>query len=373
MPSLFLTHAAKGRRIVLWSLVCFAVSQLVLSVYLDIRRPEIRDPVYGLRLRSLQARLAESPKAPLLLVLGSSRVKYSVWPGAMDIRTRTGEVPIIYNFGIDAMGPIRSLMYLRRLLAEGIHPDWLLVEIWPLLFTEANIFQEARQVPIEDDVHWRDVPLVCRYFHNDLMVMHQGLRSNLLPISAFRSPLIDASVRFLLPRQQADDMGRRLHDWLPSDSGGWFPMPEVWKLNTPQRQRGIERTAADMKTLMDPLVMDPHSIAAVNELLHDCRQHGIQVALVLLPEHSLCRSWYSPQARAVFAEYLKQVLQQHRVPIADTRTWVPDEDFADDYVHMQCKGVPRFSERLGREVVQPVVQGVSLDRHILFAEDASAR
>lgn len=373
MPSLFLTSAAKGRRIVLWSLVCFALSQLALSLYLDQRRPEIRDPVYGFRLRSLQARLAESPKAPLLLLLGSSRVKYSICPGAMDICTRTGERPVIYNFGIDAMGPIRSLMYLRRLLAEGIHPDWLLMEVWPLLFTEANIFQEARQVPIEDDVHWRDVPLVCRYFRNDLAVMHQVLRSNLLPISAFRSPLIDATVRFLLPQQQADEMSRRLHDWLPDDDGGWFPMPEVWKLNTPQRQRGIERTAADMKALMDPLVMDPRGNAALSELLEDCRRHGIQVALILLPEHSLTRGWYGPQARAVVGDYLGRLQQKYRVPIVDTRTWVPDDDFADDYVHLQCKGVPRLSVRLGREVVQPLVQGRALDRRILFVEDAAAR
>lgn len=373
MPSLFLPSAAKGRRILLWSLASFAVSQLALSVYLDKRRLEIRDPVYGLRLHTLQARLAESPHAPLFLVLGSSRVKYSVWPGAMNVRPRRGEPPVVFNFGIDAMGPIRSLMYLRRLLADGVHPDWLLLEVWPPLFTEVGIFQEARQVPVEDDLHWRDVPLVCRYFLGEPAVMHQGLRSNFLPISAFRSPLLADAASFLLPRQKAEEMARQLRQGRPDDRGGWFPMPEVWKLNTPRRRRAIERNAEDMKSLMDPLVVDPRSDAALRELLEVCRRHGIQAMLILLPEHSRTRGWYASRTRAWLRAYLARLQQEFQVPTVDARAWAFDEDFADDYLHMRAKGVPRFSERLGREVVQPLVWGTPPERGVLFAADASAR
>src|SRR5579864_5169313 len=152
MPSLFLTSAGKGKRAVLWTLAGVALSQLVLSIYLDRRRLETRDPLYGHRLHSLQARLAESPDAPLFLILGSSRVKYSVCPSAMQIHTASGvPTPIVYNFAMNGMGTIRELMYLRRLLADGIRPKWLLIEIWPPLWAESGFFREARMVEGEDD------------------------------------------------------------------------------------------------------------------------------------------------------------------------------------------------------------------------------
>jgi hypothetical protein len=369
MPSLFLTTAAKGRRIVFWSLVCIALTQLVLSFYLDKRCLEIRDPVYGCRLRSLQARLAESPNTPLLLILGSSRVKYGVAPGAMKVRARTGESPFIYNFGFDAMGHIRALMYLRRLLADGVRPDFLLVEVWPPCWTEGGIFHEALAVPVADDLHWYDIPLLCRYFFDEKDVVRLGLQKSLLPISAYRSQLLQTTVRSLLPRGQADEMARHLHDEQPRDERGWFPMPEIWRQSTPERRCRIEREAKKTKALLDSLVVNPRSDTALREILEQCRRHGIRAALIFLPEHSRTRSWYSPRVLATVRDYLGQLQKEFRVPVVDVRTWVPDEDFADDYVHMRSQGVPRFSERLGREVVQPLMQGTPLDSRVLFVED----
>src|SRR5262245_22645481 len=143
MPSLFLTSAGKGKRIVLWSLAGIALSQLVVSIYLDHRRLETRDPLYGHRLHSLQARLAEAPNAPLFLILGSSRVKYSVCPSAMTIPVAPGApAPIVYNFAMNGMGTIRELMYFHRLMADGIRPNWLLIEVWPPLWAEEGFFRE---------------------------------------------------------------------------------------------------------------------------------------------------------------------------------------------------------------------------------------
>src|ERR1700736_400335 len=101
MPRFFLVPAAKGRRSVVWTVLCFAASQLALWTYLDSRHPEVRDPLYALRLGSLQTRQAESPHSPLVLFLGSSRIKYGVWPAAMKVRCGEGAAPpVIYNFGI---------------------------------------------------------------------------------------------------------------------------------------------------------------------------------------------------------------------------------------------------------------------------------
>jgi hypothetical protein len=371
MPSLFLTSAAKGRRIVLWSFVCFAVSQMILSVYLDKWRPEIRDPLYGYRLRSLQARLAESPHAPLFLVMGSSRVKYSVSPSVMNVPWRDGSSPpVIYNFGINGLGTIRELMYLRRLLADGVRPDWLLVEVWPPLWAESGFFRESRLILGTDDLRWRDIPLVWRYFFKERDVVRHGLRKWLLPISDYRSWLLASTVDVLLPRKQVKDMTELVGDWLPPDHNGWFPLP--WEAATAaDRQRAIEHGAEEMKPMVDPLNIDPRSDSALRELLSECRRQGIKAALILMPEHSRTRGWYSPQALALVQRYLSQLQQEHSVPIVDTRTWAPDEDFAD-YCHMANKGVPAFSARLGREVVQPLIEDRPLSPSVLFAGDRSS-
>jgi hypothetical protein len=369
MPSFFLTPAAKGKRIVLWTLVCFAASQMALSLYLVKRRPEVRDPLYGLRLCSLRTKRAESPKAPLFLILGSSRVKYSVWPGAMKVHGREGEPPpVVYNFGVNGLGPIRELMYLRRLLADGVRPDWLLVEVWPPLWPEAGYFTESRMVLGEDDLRWRDIPLVGRYFLKEQGVVRYGLRKWLLPISDYRGRLLEATAHVLLPHAQARESAEHVRDWLPKDDTGWFPLP--WGATTAEgRRRAIEHGAEEMKPLVDPLNIDPRSDSALRELLTECRRHDIQVALILMPEHSRTRGWYPPQAHELVGSYLNRLRQDYPVPIVDTRAWAPDEDFAD-YCHMGTNGVPAFSERLGREVVQPLIDGKPLSDSVLFTDAA---
>ncbi|HEY7310436.1 MAG TPA: hypothetical protein VH643_13810 [Gemmataceae bacterium] len=369
MPKLFLTSAGKGKRIVLWTLAAFAISQLALSIYLDKRRPEVRDPLYGFRLHSLRARLAESPGAPLFLALGSSRVKYSVWPDAMKVHGQEdAPPPVVYNFGINGMGTIRELMYLRRLLADGIRPEWLLLEVWPPLWAEDGFFRESRMILGEDDLRWRDIPLVCRYFRKERDVLRQGLRKWLMPISDYRGRLLEAAEQVIRPYKQSEDTKRHLVDWRPRDRGGWFPLP--WGAPTPEaRHRAIEHGAEEMKPLVDPLHIDPRSDSALRELLAECQKRDIKVALILMPEHSRTRGWYPPQALTLMHQYLARLKQEYPVPIVDARRWAPDKDFAD-YCHMDTAGVPAFSERLGLEVVQPLVEGEPLRAAVLLADEA---
>jgi hypothetical protein len=370
MPSLFLTSAGKGKRIVFWTLIGAVLSQLGLSIYLDQRRLETRDPLYGHRLRSLQARLAESPNAPLFLILGSSRVKYSVCPGAMSIHAAPGEpTPIVYNFAMNGMGAIRELMYLRRLLADGIRPKWLLVEVWPPLWAEAGFFREARMVQGEDDLHWRDLPLLYRYFRNDRDLVRLAVRKSFLPLRTYRDLLLAVSAQSLLTTTNLDGIQKRVEDSLPADRNGWFPLP--WETITPEsKQRGINDGIEKIKPLLEDLHLDPRSDRALRELLEDCRRNGIKTALILMPEPSWTRGWYSPQTRIFVREYLTRIQEQERVPIIDARAWQSDADFADSS-HMARVGVPAFSARLGREVVQRLIEDRPFACKVLFAGSPS--
>lgn len=365
MPSIFLTSAGKGKRAVLWTLAGVALSQFVLSIYLDYRQLETRDPLYGHRLHSLQRRLAESPNAPLFLILGSSRVKYSVCPCAMTVRATPGApAPIVYNFAMNGMGTIRELMYLRRLLADGIRPNWLLVEVWPPLWAEAGFFRESRMVQGEDDLHWRDLPLLYRYFRNDRDLLHLAARKSLLPLRTYRDLLLASSAQALLAPANLREIEKRIEDSLPADKDGWFPLP--WETITPEaKQRGLLDGIEKIKPLLEDLHPDPRSDRALRELLEECRRHDIKTALILMPEPSCTRGWYSPQTRVLVREYLSRIQQQEQVPIIDARAWQADDDFADTS-HMARVGVSAFSARLGREVVQPLIEDRPFNPDILF-------
>ncbi|MGH7168718.1 MAG: DUF1574 family protein [Gemmataceae bacterium] len=367
MPRFFLTSANKGKRIVLWTLACFAVSQLVLSIYLDKRQLEMRDPLYGYRLNRLRERLAKSPSPPLFLILGSSRVKYSIWPSALKLHAPKNTFqPIVYNFGMNGMGTIRELMYFRRLLADGVRPNWILLEVWPPLWAEAGFFREAHMIQGEDDLHWRDWPLVCRYFRRDVDVLRQALRRSFLPISDYRTPLLGSVLQTMLPREQIKEINRKVRQCSPDDRGGWFPLP--WEIKTPEAKRHAQKDGEEkIKPLLQPVRIDPRSDAALRELLTECRQRGIKVALILMPEPSRTRGWYTPRANAVVRDYLNQVQHDYPLPIIDTRTWVQDDDFMDT-CHMGQNGIPAYCERLGRDVVQPFIEDRPLASKVLFAE-----
>ncbi len=366
--SYFLTHAAKGKRAVFWTLLCFAAVQLALWAYLDCRHVAVRDPLYGVRLRSLQSLVSDSPNAPLVLVLGSSRVKYGLRPAAMQVTSNDGPPPVIYNFGLNGMGTIRERMYFRRLLADGVHPDWLLLEVWPPLWAEAGYFKEARMVRHEDELHWRDAPLVYRYFLREPEVYLWGMRKCLVPLLAYRTRLLHSTVRSLLPRPQVRRLALGMKDWDPADRSGWFPFP--WERKTPEEKRiALEQGNEQLKPLLDPLHIDPRSDDALRGLLDECRARGIRVGLVLMPEHSLTRGWYTPQARALIRDYLAGLDRAYHIPIFDTREWVADKDFAD-FCHMMPQAAAPFSQRFGREIIQPLLQSQAPTRNVLFRDTA---
>lgn len=372
MPSLFLTPANKGKRIVLWTLIGAAVCQLALSIYLDKRRLELRDPLYGYRLNHLRKGLAESPDSPLFLIMGSSRVKYSVWPSAMKIPSGGNAAkPLVYNFGLNGMGTIRELMHFRRLLADGIQPKWLLVEIWPPLWAENGFFRESCMVQGEDDVHWRDLPLVCRYFLKERDVLWLALQKCFIPIRAYREPLLAFSVQSLLSPAKLHEFKRRIEETLPPDGGGWFLLPGEW--TTPEAKRNAWLAGErELKPLVQPVCIDPRSDTALRELLAECRRRDIKVALILLPEPSRTRSWYTTPANTLVRDYLIRLRNDYPVPVIDARTWVSDDEFTDS-CHMAPKGVPAFSERLGREVVQPLIEDKPLASRILFGGQDAER
>ncbi len=102
--------------------------------------------------------------------------------------------------------------------------------------------------------------------------------------------------------------------------------------------------------------IDPDLDGATRELLALCRARGIKVTLLLTPENSEFRSWYGPRGEQHLQEYLARLRREFGVETIDARQWVADVHFCDPH-HLKTSGATVFTERLGREVLQPLIAG----------------
>lgn len=351
MPNIFLTSGERGKRAVFWCLGFFLVSQAALGYYLHRRRPELRDPVFGDRIRLLKEQRAADPDSPLLLIVGSSRAMNGIAPAALpQWPSDAGRKPLIYNFALSGSGSMRVLMMFRRILKEGIRPDYLLIETWPPMWAEDGGFDE-KAIIAQDDLHWSDVPLLCRHLPNKLDILLRTLRGSVAPVMSYRGRLLYATAQFLLPRQQAWQTANELNNWHSHDGTGWVPVLKE-PANAKEWQAEMARGQMVVHPLLNPLHLHPSSDRAMRDLLDECRTLGIRTALLLMPEHSECRRWYSLQARTLVSRYLDGLSREYQVPVIDTRDWLGDDQFSD-CCHMAKRAAAPYSQRFGREALYP--------------------
>src|SRR6266568_3653444 len=121
-----------GRAAILWGVGIFLLAQLSLTVAVERWHPEWSDPEYGYRFRNLKNRMKKEPDRPLLVVLGSSRIGNGFKADCLPPPTWKGnEVPLVFNMSLAGGTATYELLILKRLLAAGIHPRWLVLEVLP--------------------------------------------------------------------------------------------------------------------------------------------------------------------------------------------------------------------------------------------------
>src|SRR5262249_31111015 len=113
---------------IFWGLGVFWTVQIGLGFAVEHILPDIRDQEFAAKLHRLQALIRAAPDRPLVVMLGSSRTLMALDARRVDL-TIDGRRPIVFNFGIRGGGPTLQLICLRRMLAQGIKPDVLLVEV----------------------------------------------------------------------------------------------------------------------------------------------------------------------------------------------------------------------------------------------------
>jgi hypothetical protein len=70
---------------------------------------------------------------------------------------------------------------------------------------------------------------------------------------------------------------------------------------------------------------------------------------------------YAPAGRRLMDLFLRRLSQENNLSLVDARAWASSADFVDG-IHLKHAGAARFTERFGREVLDPYLKGEPLVR-----------
>jgi hypothetical protein len=330
----------KARQVLTWGAVSFALLQLAAVGLLEWKRPDFFDPKYGCRLTQLRARFTPTPGRRLVVVLGTSRAEQGFRPGLL-AASQSERGPLVFNLARGGSSPLLHLVTLRRLLADGVRPDWVLLEIFPPSLVEERAGATLPKTTL------RDFPVLCHYpvsretyadFFRDRALLWHTYRSSLLD----RYALAGLAPRGWWVERLWD---RRGGEWQAISDGV-----------TPQERRAL---TADARRRyfhkLENFRIAAGADGALRALLDLCREQGIGVVLFLMPESSEFRSWYPPVARERLSAYLASLRRDYDTPLIDARDWIPDDDFWDGH-HLLRNGAAAFTQRFAAEVLSPLIE-----------------
>lgn len=323
----------------------FALAALALNVgfllVLDYGPPRLRDPEYGKRLASLNARVRENPGRPLVLMIGSSRTAMGVRPAVLEDEPGDPLRPMLFNLALAGSGPVMELMAVRRALADGVKPAAVLIEYWPAFLREDGTYWEQARI----DLHRLrpvDLPLVRGYFDDPAATERKMLDARLLPWYQHRFSLMNQFAASWLPlHRRADAMSTGLDAW------GWLPGRE--RMPPEKRKDGLAAAAGYYRPLFEQYRVSPVADRAMREAVAECRAAGARVGLVYLPEATEFGAFVPSWAAGMADAHLAKLRADLDLPLIDAKRWAADEDLPDGF-HLCQPGAAAFTRKLGPAV-----------------------
>lgn len=339
------TTIRRPRASLIWGLAFFLAGQGVFLLTLGAWRQELRDPEYVHRRNLLQRQLQQKkPEQAVVLILGSSRVAMGLRP---EVIARKPDAPLVFNFGLLGSGPVMELFCLRRLLADGIRPDLVLVEVWaPFLYQEGPL-REVDRLDV-DRLSLSDLQFLTPYSVRPEHLVRQWIEAQLSPCFTHRFKVISAFLPAWLPYHL-----RRDHNWRDLDPWGWLPGHS--RADDPaQYRKRFQHVREYFGPVFQKYRLGYNSWKAMREMLSLCRDQGIPVALFCMPEGKDFRALYSPEATRLSELLVGNMHKEYGVPVIDTRDWMGPENFIDSF-HLLTDGAWKFTERFEEEVIRPLL------------------
>ncbi len=351
-------RSARARGVLLWGLAGILLVQLGLRLAIESGLRGCRDPFYEDMMARLRprwrARVAGGPGTPqrLLVALGSSRTGNGVRGERVEaeLAAALGERWAVNGLSAPGSGALMELVNCRRLFAEGVRPDLLLVEVVPTLLAGAP--PEAESLKAERFAR-SEIEMLRECGLPEAAALRRGWwRDWACPWYAHRIAIVSEVVPNFLPMRLQQNWGAH------GDRTGWVAMKP--DLNAPPgRARALhEFTRGVYEPGLRDFALAGPQCRALRAILADCRGHGVPAALVLLPESTALRSWFGRESLARLEAFLADLRDGHGVPLIDARAWVGDDGFGDD-LHLHSGGADVLSRRLGRELAALLRPGPS--------------
>lgn len=331
-----------GRAALLWAALVFVSLQAALAIAADCIWPGLRYPEYGRKLALLKHAVTEHGTQPALVAIGTSRTAFGFAPAAFE---SSAGAEWQFNFAMTGQGPIQELLCLHRLLAEGIHPHRLLIEIHPPLLHQVFPYFEPGLSDI-GRLTWADARVLAAYVEQPRQLYRDWLGSRCFPWHTHRRQLLGIVAPWLLTELERTDQNLTRE----TDECGWSQFP-VRPTDAANRRAMEEWSVGLYVEYLREFSVSAAPQRAVAEFVNVCRREKIELALVLMPECKRFRQSYPPAAVAELERWLDEVQRQNGVTVFNCRDWCADDQFCDGH-HMLPEGAQRFSARLESSVVR---------------------
>jgi hypothetical protein len=342
--------ARQARAGLAWFLVSLALLQLGMTVALEGWLPEVLDPEYTAKEERLRARLAESPGGPLVLMLGSSRTRLGLQAGRLSAPPGAPGA-VVFNFGLFGGGPMAELTCLRRLLAAGIRPDLVFVEVMPPLLSDQESRPQEEAMLDGSRLTTAELAALLPYYRQPHRLLKRWALSRCLPWVRHQPEL-----RSRLALDPDDPWTGPAEAPRRMDGHGWQAFIVAVTPELRRRYTDLARSQYEGGCQNAQLAEGP--VRVLNDLLDLCRSEGIAAALVLMPEGSEFRAMYTPATLAGVNAFLAGLSRQRHVPVIDARHWVGDAGFWDAH-HLLPDGAAAFTRRFEREALRPLLATLS--------------
>jgi hypothetical protein len=188
-----------------------------------------------------------------------------------------------------------------------------------------------------------EVAALRPYSDTPLRLMGSWLRGRAIPVGEHH-----AQLRAELPLDREPN-GCIEDDNRPIDGWGWKP---VLGEPTPERVAAAWGRARDeySRYLRDGRLAVT-KLAALRDLLADCRKEHIRTAILLMPEGAPFRALYPADMDRETVPALEAIrAETGSTAVIDARMWVADDGFADAH-HLIVPGAHAFTGHFGREVM----------------------
>jgi hypothetical protein len=302
------------------------------------------DPPYVAKSELLKARMRQYPGHPLWLIMGSSRVDEGLRPGVFAGRMQSADAPLIFNFGMGGADMFRQLVSLRRLVADGVKPRRVGIEIVGVLMDrQQEMFADEPRLLVR--ARPDELDELCGYAAGPGATRGHWLQSRLNPFYQYGMgvPGQTLSLRLLpLP-------GLRRFESRPYDDWGWFAGPGAPPVDV--YYKGLESARKEYENDFGAnFAVSPKFDRALRATLDFCRDAGIDVFLLQMPEAADFQVFYTAQANTAIECYLWGIVNAYGVRLIDARSWLPGRDNFIDGHHLNATGAETFTRRFAGEL-----------------------